>query len=207
MQRRIDAVRQLEHSVSRRAARNATKDTTSRVTDETRHTTWQKQYLRDLVRTARVNRREDYDCGPRLAPRRDIGEREFSYGAMHHRVLQPRKTMIGLDGRAGVPLIAIGDRVVLLAGRDRGKIGEVVDVEVVSMTCRVRGLNEVKKTCISEFTFSLLSLFLLLSSSSSPLDTTTDRAQNNRPRCCSTTKPSSRRNKPKTAQRTPWPSL
>lgn len=144
MQRRIDAVRQLEHSVSRRAARKAAADSSSRVTDETRHTTWQKQYLRDLVRTARVNRRQDYDCGPRLAPRRDIGEREFSYGAMHHRVLQPRKARPGPDGRARVPLIASGDRVVLLAGRDRGRIGEVIDVEAVSMTCRVRGLNEVK---------------------------------------------------------------
>ncbi|KAI9848182.1 MAG: hypothetical protein M1837_000856 [Sclerophora amabilis] len=92
------------------------------------------------IRKARKARREDWELGP-LAPRRDVGDLRDTYGTVDSRRIQgidkPRKE------RTRFWNIVEGDRVVLLEGRDKGKIGEVKSVSKEKEEVLVRGLNMV----------------------------------------------------------------
>lgn len=91
------------------------------------------------IKTTRKNRKEDYDLGP-LAPRRDIGKDAETYGTVDsirfQRVTVPKwkRRWCGFE---------VGDRVVLLKGRDKGKIGVVDEKDEESETVRVKDLNMV----------------------------------------------------------------
>lgn len=110
----------------------------------------------DQIIEARKARREDYDLGP-LAPRRDVGDLKDRYGTigthrMQGRDLSKEELEKRLKNVGGQHLnIVEGDRVVLLEGRDRGKIGKVKSVEKKRGECTVEGLNMVcdtMRTCI-----------------------------------------------------------
>ena len=91
------------------------------------------------LKTARQIRKEDYELGP-LAPRRDVGKDAETYGTVDsvrfQRVTVPKwkRKWCGIE---------VGDRVVLLKGRDQGKIGVVDDKDEESETFRVKDLNMV----------------------------------------------------------------
>jgi len=112
----------------------------------------QKAYSRkeetDQIIQARRARREDYDLGP-LAPRRDVGDLKDKYGTIGtHRMQGPELEKEELEKRlasvGGQHLnIVEGDRVVLLEGRDRGKIGKIKAVDKKRAECTVEGLNMV----------------------------------------------------------------
>ncbi|KAK5127525.1 hypothetical protein LTR85_006864 [Meristemomyces frigidus] len=92
------------------------------------------------VRDARKNRREDWEAGA-LAPRRDAGEQRETYGAtsmynLHAPELEPRKQPKWMH-------ISEGDRVVVMRGREKGKIGVVDDVSKERGTVRIKGINVV----------------------------------------------------------------
>lgn len=78
-----------------------------------------------LYREARTNRQVDWKAGP-LAPRRDVGEKAHSYGAMSVYNFQPPD--LYPQNRPKWCGITEGDRVVVVKGRDKGTIAEVQEV-------------------------------------------------------------------------------
>ncbi|CZR59704.1 related to ribosomal protein YmL40, mitochondrial [Phialocephala subalpina] len=98
------------------------------------------------IKQARLNRREDWELGP-LAPRRDVGDSKDTFGTIHTQRM--RGTVIHYKDRAEA-LKKVGgrflnivksDRVVLLEGKDKGKIGKVTAVDPSRAECTVEGLN------------------------------------------------------------------
>ena len=100
------------------------------------------------LKAARIARREDWELGP-LAPRRDVGDARDTYATINSqrsrgpelgmRERMERKNAVG--GR--YMNIVTGDRVVLLEGRDKGKIGKISNIDVPRGECTVEGLNMV----------------------------------------------------------------
>ncbi|KAI9761171.1 MAG: hypothetical protein M4579_001218 [Chaenotheca gracillima] len=94
------------------------------------------------VRNAQKARREDWELGP-LAPRRDVGDLQDTYGTIDARRMQgielPREQQ-----RKRLWNIVEGDRVVILEGRDKGKIGRVRSTSKEKDEVMVEGLNMVE---------------------------------------------------------------
>jgi large subunit ribosomal protein L24 len=97
------------------------------------------------IKRARAARREEYDLGP-LAPRRDVGTSRDTYGTVNamrlkgqQLTMEQRLEMNPETGRYAN--IVPEDRVVLLEGRDKGKIGKVRSVSSVTQEIIVEGLN------------------------------------------------------------------
>ncbi|KAI9845376.1 MAG: hypothetical protein M1838_001776 [Thelocarpon superellum] len=125
---------------ARRAARSADKNASiARSIKREQDRVPQGEAYQD-VRNARIARREDRELGP-LAPRRDVGELKETYGSMSQRrvrgIEKPR------EERTRFWNIVVGDRVVLVDGRDKGKIGEVSAIYGKSEEVMVKGLNMV----------------------------------------------------------------
>jgi large subunit ribosomal protein L24 len=100
----------------------------------------------------RKNRREDYELGP-LAPRRDVGSQKETYGTVSQWAMtgpkltwEQRKEMYP-DTALRYLNIRVDDRVVLLQGRDKGKIGKVLQIDRMKMEVVVEGLNLVRLDC------------------------------------------------------------
>ncbi|KXL48331.1 MAG: hypothetical protein FE78DRAFT_87330 [Acidomyces sp. 'richmondensis'] len=92
------------------------------------------------LRDARKNRHLDWEAGP-LAPRRDVGDQVTTYGAMSLWAFQLPDTH-PKDRPKFFPF-SEGDRVVLVRGRDMGKIGEVTDINVEKSSVTIKGINKV----------------------------------------------------------------
>ena len=99
---------------------------------------------RDLVKTERRNRREDWMAGP-LAPKRDVGIKEGLYGVLDPNMVRGPEYPVHVskwpqhegwtleskwEGYGNEGNIIEGDRVCVIHGHDsiRGKIGEVTEV-------------------------------------------------------------------------------
>ncbi|CAK4027154.1 Hypothetical predicted protein [Lecanosticta acicola] len=93
---------------------------------------------RGFIRQERRQRKEDWELGP-LAPRRDAGDKRTSYGSISIYEWIPGD----VDPKKRVKWwhIAAGDRVVMLTGRDRGKIGTVSNVHPEKNALQIRNLN------------------------------------------------------------------
>lgn len=94
----------------------------------------------DAEREEKKNRWEDWMRGP-LAPKRDAGVQASHYGAITPMAVQPPKIPKHL--RRQYINIAPGDRVCLMKGKDKGKIGEVVSVDEETEHVTVKDLNMV----------------------------------------------------------------
>jgi large subunit ribosomal protein L24 len=98
------------------------------------------------IKQARLNRREDWELGP-IAPRRDVGDSKDTYGTVHTQrmrgtLLHDKDRMEALKTVGGRYLnIVKNDRVVLLEGKDKGKIGKIIAVDAGRAECTVEGLN------------------------------------------------------------------
>ncbi|KAH0536084.1 hypothetical protein FGG08_007011 [Glutinoglossum americanum] len=92
------------------------------------------------IKQARITRREDWELGP-LAPLRNVGSAKETYGAMEVKRIRPTEVL--QDERIKFWNIVEDDRVVVLEGRDKGKIGAVKSLEKKSNTVTVEGLNMV----------------------------------------------------------------
>lgn len=100
------------------------------------------------IKAAKLARTEDWELGP-LAPRRDVGNSKETYGTidsnrtrgaeLHYR--EREEVLKSVGGR--YLNIVQGDRVVLLEGRDKGKIGKIISTDPARGTCKVEGLNMV----------------------------------------------------------------
>lgn len=88
----------------------------------------------------RKNRREDWMRGP-LAPRRDVGTRNGVYGTVASNRLRLPK--VEPSKRMKHTPFAAGDRVCVLQGRDKGKIGRIMNLDVESQSVVVDGVNVV----------------------------------------------------------------
>ena len=104
----------------------------------------QKDYRRtltDRLRASREARWEDWQKGP-LAPKRDAGLAATTYGSIDPSALQPPKIANHL--RSKHIMIAAGDRVCLMRGREKGKVTEVTAVNEDSETVTLKDTNMVR---------------------------------------------------------------
>ena len=109
---------------------------------------WERRVNRDRlvrstnenIRTARKNRQEDWATGA-LAPRRDVGDKAETYGALTiYDIHLPDKSP--QDRPKFIPF-ADGDRVVITKGKERGKIGYVQNINEEKDTVQVKDMNVV----------------------------------------------------------------
>lgn len=97
-------------------------------------------------KAARENRWEDW-AKRDLAPKRDVGILEFTYGTMDGSAMHPPP--IPKHRRRKQVLFAVADRVCIIRGRDAGKISDITQVNPESETVTLKDLNMVRlKTCI-----------------------------------------------------------
>ncbi len=84
-----------------------------------------------------------------LAPRRDVGDLKDTYGTINSQRLRGRELSdeereVALESVGGRYLNLVkGDRVVLLEGRDKGKIGTISSTDAKRAELTVEGLNMV----------------------------------------------------------------
>lgn len=88
---------------------------------------------------AKQYQREDWRKGL-LAPRRDVGAAKFSFGTVPE-IMESRPM-----GASHAPYHEIhpGERVVILVGRSRGRIGIVDSVDKDTKSCIIKGFNQVR---------------------------------------------------------------
>lgn len=79
--------------------------------------------------------------GP-LAPKRDVGERSATYGTISTNRLRMPKVLE--DKRTRFQTIAPGDRVCMVKGKDKGKIGKVLNLDPETESVTVEGINIVR---------------------------------------------------------------
>lgn len=128
------------------AERQATKKLQKRKTYLENTEAWQrKQNTQRMKRVftqnivdARKNRREDWQLGA-LAPRRDVGEKANTYGSLS--IYDFHLPELAAEEKLKFYPISEGDRVVVIKGREKGKIGEVSDVLRDRNGVRVNDIN------------------------------------------------------------------
>jgi large subunit ribosomal protein L24 len=133
----------------RQAARRA-KVRKSKYDSEKRLLDFQEAILRrrsviQTLKDARIARREDWQLG-QLAPRRDVGAQRDTYGTTDTRLL--RGPELPKSEQMKFFPIAAGDRVVIMEGRDKGKIGRVRSTDKVRNELTVDGLNKVRRQSV-----------------------------------------------------------
>lgn len=94
----------------------------------------------DLIRQERNNRIHDWETG-RLAPRRDVGDMAKKYGTMS--IYAWSLPDVDPKDQPKWCHISEGDRVVMLKGRDKGRIGRVRTVDLDKAAVSIEGLNMV----------------------------------------------------------------
>ncbi|KAH7356643.1 hypothetical protein BKA65DRAFT_495117 [Rhexocercosporidium sp. MPI-PUGE-AT-0058] len=134
----------------RQAARRSAKRTESKFRAKWKNERDQTGYHRKdeikQIKDARLARREDYEMGP-LAPRRDVGDQKDTYGTVslnrtRGRPLHGKEKWDILNFWGGKFLnIVKEDRVVILEGRDKGKIGKVIAIDRKRAECTIDELN------------------------------------------------------------------
>ncbi|KAL2073137.1 hypothetical protein VTL71DRAFT_10461 [Oculimacula yallundae] len=135
-----------EKQAARRSARRLDTDLRLKWKNEREQNNYHRKDEIQQIKDARFNRREDYDLGP-LAPRRDVGDRKETYGSislnrMQGRPLHGKEKDDILKFWGGKHLTIVKkDRVVILEGRDKGKIGIVKSIDTKRAECTITGLN------------------------------------------------------------------
>lgn len=105
------------------------------------------------IKNARLNRREDYELGP-LAPKRDVGDVKDTYGTtdgsrMRSQPIDPRKIEqvlkdVGYEKKWRTVHFVVGDRVVMLEGKDKGRIGYISAIDIPKGEATIEGMNMVR---------------------------------------------------------------
>jgi large subunit ribosomal protein L24 len=101
-----------------------------------------QQPARDALKAMK----EDWQLGP-LAPRRDVGENAGKLGTVPmgehelHNITETQRKQV--EERMGDNVFRVHDRVVVLSGRDRGKIGQILSVDEEKMSASIEGINKV----------------------------------------------------------------
>lgn len=98
------------------------------------------RFQNQRIREERKARREDWMLGP-LAPNRMAGRKSETYGLVEgHTVRRPQIPKRDREKYLG---IAVNDRVVVIQGRERGKISTVESIDEERQTVILKNLNEV----------------------------------------------------------------
>jgi large subunit ribosomal protein L24 len=140
-----------EKQAARRLAKRKDKATREWAKITREETNFVRKDESSQIKAARLAQREDWELGP-LAPKRDVGDAKDTYGTIisqrtRGQPLDIRKRDEVLKDVGGRYLnIVAGDRVVLLEGRDKGKIGKITSTDARRGTCTVEGLNMVSST-------------------------------------------------------------
>lgn len=95
---------------------------------------------RSNIKAEQTNRREDWMLGP-LAPNRLIGKDGGNYGLLPTEAIRPPEVLE--RDRPKFFNFAVNDRVVVVKGRERGKIGKVKDIDLDMQTVTLAGINMV----------------------------------------------------------------
>lgn len=125
---------------------------------------WRQDNVVAPIREAKRNLREDYELGP-LRPNRAVGPEAEKYGALgieqlrrppiavetwkrtnearEAKGLEPKYPLV-VDDKKYFP-IAVDDRVMVMKGREQGKIGVVQEVLAESHDVLIEGINKVKE--------------------------------------------------------------
>ncbi|CAD6505213.1 BgTH12-07979 [Blumeria graminis f. sp. triticale] len=135
-----------KNQVARRLAKQKAKEERDQRKSDREGAIHHYRLHKDLVSKERLARREDWELAG-LAPKRDVGNQKETYGAVDGQLIQgPKLTkeqseerMKDFGGR--FLSLFIGDRVVLLEGRDKGRIGKVIKIDRDRAECTVEGLN------------------------------------------------------------------
>jgi len=104
------------------------------------------------LKRSRIERNEDWELGP-LAPRRDVGNLKETYGTLPGNQIEgvelsreeKAKRLVAWGGSKAN--VRIGDRVVALSGRDKGKIGKIISIDSKKLEAKVEDLNKVCYIC------------------------------------------------------------
>lgn len=138
VQRRLAAERQ----VARRAQRQLGKEHNAHEFN----TRWQMQAIQKsksrYFLEEKHRRREEYETGAQLAPRRDTGHIADTYGVVDPAIIQAPKLYWTMYKDFKSPF-AEGDRVLIVKGQDAGKIGRVNEVAPDAGYLRLSDLRKV----------------------------------------------------------------
>jgi large subunit ribosomal protein L24 len=150
MQKVIRRTALAEKQAARRLAKKKDKATRDWAKSNRNQANYSRKEETSQIKQARAARREDWELGP-LAPRRDVGDLKDTYGTisshrvrgtlLHHKDVEEKLKSVG----GKYMNIVAGDRVVLLEGRDKGKIGKIAATDAKRAECTVSGLNMVRK--------------------------------------------------------------
>ncbi|KAI0806467.1 hypothetical protein GGR55DRAFT_652771 [Xylaria sp. FL0064] len=119
--------------------------------------TFQVNQARDEVKAAKQAIRDDWAMGP-LAPRTDVGEWHDALGAIRDTRMSSgttipltlRNARCQWAGGAYYLNLAVGDRVVLLDGPDKGRIGQIQNINHESAEATIKDLNK-SNVLLNEF--------------------------------------------------------
>lgn len=140
MQRILDRAARFKKRAARKSKASTEHRAKQQAWEVNQHRVRLVREMTKAFRADRQNRRIDWETGA-LAPRRDVGDLATTYGAMSAYNFmppeKPRQTKLKEEDWK----FKIGDRVVMMRGRDRGRIGEVLDIEEDRNALSVRGLN------------------------------------------------------------------
>ena len=125
----------------------------------------QDREINQLIKAERRNRREDWKCGD-LAPMRDVGKRLHNYGTLGMAAVRrpdlPKKYQGPVSNEkpehkewhGNLGNLARGDRVVVVKGKLKGKIGQVKDIAWERNTLTLEGMNMVRLEDLSTPNFT-----------------------------------------------------
>jgi hypothetical protein len=138
VQRRLAA----EHQAVRRAAKQKSKVDNAKEWSARWQTMSRNKQESVYFKEEKFRRREEYEVGPLLAPRRDTGHIKDTYGAVDPAVIQTPKLHWTMYKHFKSPF-AVGDRVLVTKGKDAGKIGTLSEVMTESGFVRLKELRQV----------------------------------------------------------------
>ncbi|KAI1978758.1 hypothetical protein LOZ53_002553 [Ophidiomyces ophidiicola] len=126
------------NQAKRKARKIAAKDRHEQIQSIFREKVAYQRSILDDAAEERRNRRDDWMRGP-LAAKRDVGKRHGLYGTISsNRLRMPR---ILDENKTKYAIVAPGDRVCLVRGKDQGKIGKILNYDADSETVTIEGLN------------------------------------------------------------------
>lgn len=140
MEKVLRRAKYAEKQATKRASKRAAYLENTEAWQRTQSSQRIRRNLNNNIVAARRNRAEDWKLGP-LAPRRDIGEKAANYGSMS--IYDFNLPELGEKEKVKYAPLVEGDRVVIVKGREKGKIGAVTDVSDERNGVRVTGLNVV----------------------------------------------------------------
>jgi large subunit ribosomal protein L24 len=150
MQKILRRVATAERVVARRRAKRDTQIEGRTRRREKQQNSEQLESVRLDIDRARKQFKDDFKLGP-IAPNYYVGEHAKTYGAIAQSRYQPgvilRREQLEARckwlGGSKFMNLAVGDRVVVLEGPDKGKIGKVNALDKEAAVCVVEGLNKV----------------------------------------------------------------